>query len=142
MVFFFLKEKHQGWDFNGLDELKKFKIAASQGYSYVEIFKNAGVKPIYVDDINQSLKMMIHGRVDLVPESQLVGWQAIKDNYASDASKIVSSNTPLFVKPLYLMVSKSHPDGETLLKEFEKGFKIIRENGTFKKLLDEHGLSE
>ncbi len=142
MVFFFLKEKHPGWDFKGLEELKKLKVGGSQGYSYVEIFQNAGITTSYAGDIVKSIKMMIHGRVDVVPESQLVGWQAIKDNFASDASKIDSSKTPLFEKPLYLMISKTHPDGETLYTEFEKGFKIIRENGTYTKLLAEQGLSE
>ncbi len=142
MVFFYMKEKHPGWDFTGLEDLRKLKVAGSQGYSYVEIFKNAGVKAIYVDDIKASLKMMIKGRADVVPESQLVGTQAIKDNYASDLAKIGTSQTPLFVKPLYLMVSKKHADGAELIKEFEKGFKMIRENGTFKKILDEYGLSE
>ncbi len=142
MVFFYLKDKFPGWDFKGFEELKKVKVGASQGYSYVDIFANAGIKPVYVKDVKSSLKMMLHDRVDVVPESQLVGWQTIKDNYAADQSKIASSNTPLFEKPLFLMVSKSHPDGEELIKEFEKGFKIIRDNGTFKKLLDEYGLSE
>jgi len=142
MVFFFLKEKLQGWDFTGLDELKKLKIAGSLGYSYVDIFKDAGITPIYVDNINNSLKMMITGRADVVPESQLVGWKTIKDNFASDVSKIDSSKTPLFVKPLYLIISKAHPDGEELFKEFEKGFKIIQENGSLKKIQEEYGLSE
>ncbi|MCG8633666.1 MAG: transporter substrate-binding domain-containing protein [Desulfobacterales bacterium] len=142
MVFFYLKDKFPGWDYTGLEELKKVKIGASQGYSYVDIFANAGIKPVYVKDVKSSLKMMLHNRVDVVPESQLVGWQTIKDQYASDASKIASSKTPLFEKPLHLMVSKTHPDGEALYNAFEKGLKIIRDNGTFKKLLEEHGLSE
>jgi polar amino acid transport system substrate-binding protein len=142
MVFFYLKDKFPGWDYKGLDELKTMKVGGSQGYSYVDIFANAGIKPVYVKDVKSSLKMMIHNRVDVVPESQLVGWQTIKDNFASDESKIASSKTPLFEKPLHLMISKSHPDGEELNTVFEKGFKLIRENGTFKKILDQYGLSE
>ena len=40
------------------------------------------------------------------------------------------------------MVSKEHPDGKELIEEYEKGFKIIKANGTYKKILDEYGLSE
>ena len=142
MVFFYLKDKLPGWDYKDLEGLKKIRVGGSQGYAYVGILEGGGVKPVYSKNIKTSLKMLLHERVDVVPESQLVGWQAIREHYAAEESKIASSQTPLFVKPLYLMISKAHPDGEELLREFEKGFKIIRENGTFKTLLDAHGLSE
>ena len=142
MVFFYMKENLDQWDYIDYDQLKKFKIGGSEGYTYVEIFKKEGVTAEYAPAIENSIKKLIHGRVDLVPESQLVGWQVIKSQFASSASKIDSSKTPLFAKPLHLMVSKEHPDGKELIEEYEKGFKIIKANGTYKKILDEYGLSE
>ncbi len=141
-VFFYLKSNLAGWDYTGLNDLKKLRVGGSPGYSYVDLFKDAGIEADYAADIEKSIAKLIHGRIDVVPESQLVGWQMIKDKYANDADKIASSKTPLFVKPLYLMVSKKHPDGNAFYDAFEKGFKIIKENGRYKQILDEYGLSE
>ncbi|MCP4114332.1 MAG: amino acid ABC transporter substrate-binding protein [Desulfobacteraceae bacterium] len=142
MVFFYMKDKLGDWDYTGYDALKKLKVGGSEGYTYVELFKNAGVKAEYAPNIVSSLKMLLHGRRDVVPESQLVGWQTIKTQLPASESKFASSQTPLFIKPLHLMVSKSHPDGQELIDAYEKGFKIIKENGVYAKILAEHGLSE
>lgn len=142
MVFFYIKDNLGDWDYTGLDQLKKMKVGGSPGYTYVDIFKNAGVKADYASTIENSFKKLVHGRLDVVPESLLVGWQTIKSKLASSTSKIAVSKTPLFVKPLYFMVSKKHPDGEELIDAYEKGFKIIKANGVYQKILDEYGLSE
>ncbi len=142
MVFFYMKDKLGEWDYTGLDQLKALKVGGSQGYSYVRIFKDAGIKANYAPNIESALKMLVHGRVDVVPESLLVGWQTVKTKLPSHESKIASSKTPLFKKPLHLMVSKAHPDGQVLIDAFEKGFKIIKSNGIYANLLKEYGLSE
>jgi len=142
MVFFYMKEKLGDWDYKDFDQLKKLKVGGAQGYTYVDTFKNAGVKPEYAPDIVKALTMLVHGRIDVVPESEIVGWQTIKTNLAEYESKFATSKTPLFVKPLHLMVSKAHPDGQELMDAYEKGFEIIKANGVYKKLLEEYGLTE
>ncbi|NOX34252.1 MAG: amino acid ABC transporter substrate-binding protein [Deltaproteobacteria bacterium] len=142
MVFFYIKDKLGDWDYTGLDQLKKLKVGGSEGYSYVGIFKSGGVKAEYGPNTESSLKKLVHGRIDVVPESQLVGWQVIKSKLASSKSKFATSKTPLFTKALHLMVSKAHPDGKELIDAYEKGFKIIKANGIYKKILEEYGLSE
>ena len=142
MVFFYLKDKHTGWDYTDLEDLKQYKIGGSQGYSYVQIFEEAGIKASYAPTVENSFKKLIYGRIDFLPESQLVGWQTVKDNFPADEAKIASSKTPLFSKPLYLMVSKTHPDGKELHTAFEKGFSIIKENGTYKQIVTKFGLPE
>ncbi|MBI9092360.1 MAG: transporter substrate-binding domain-containing protein [Desulfobacterium sp.] len=142
MVFFYMKDKLGDWDYTGYEQLKKLKVGGSDGYTYIELFKNAGVTIEKAPDNLSSLKKLVHGRLDVVPESQLVGWQTIRTQMADAESKLASSKTPLFVKPLHLMVSKSHPDGQALIDAYEKGFEIIKGNGVYAKILAEHGLSE
>ncbi|WP_147818744.1 substrate-binding periplasmic protein [Salidesulfovibrio onnuriiensis] len=142
MVFFYLKDKMPGWDYTTLDALKSLKVGGSRGYTYVEMFEGAGIKPDYAADVSKSFKKLLAGRVDVVPESQLVGWQTIKSGFAADEGKFANADTPLFVKALYLQISKKHPDGQALFDAFEKGFQMIKDNGTYKGILDKYGLSE
>lgn len=142
MVFFYMKSKLGDWDYKDLNQLKSMKVGGSRGYTYVDIFETAGIKPDYAADVTKSLKKLIAGRIDVVPESQLVGLDTIKKNFAGDMDKIGYSNTPLFVKPLYLQISKKHPDGQALKDAFAKGFEAIKANGTYKAILDKYGLSE
>lgn len=142
MVFFYMKDNLGDWDYADLDQLKKIKVGGSEGYTYVEIFKNAGIKAEYAPDIENSLKKLVHGRLDVVPESQLVGWQTIKTKLPSYEEKIANSKTPLFVKPLHLMVSKQNADGQELIDAYEKGLEAIKASGLYQKILDEYGLSE
>ncbi len=142
MVFFYMKDKHSGWDYTDLEDLKQYKIGGSQGYSYVQIFEEAGIKASYAPTVENSFKKLIYGRIDFLPESQLVGWKTVKDGFAADAEKIASSKTPLFSKPLYLMISQTHEDGKELHTAFEKGFSIIQENGIYKQIVEKFGLPE
>ncbi len=142
MVFFYLKSKHPGWDYTDLNALKRLKVGGSLGYSYVQLFEDAGIKASYAPTIEHSLKKLISERIDVAPESQLVGWNTIKEKFSSDADKIASSETALFKKPLYLMVSKNHPQGKELFDAFEKGFKMIKDNGRYRQILDKYGLSD
>ncbi len=142
MVFFYMKEKHSGWDYTDLEDLKKYKVGGSLGYSYVQIFADAGLEPSYAPDIESSIKKLVHGRIDFLPESLLVGLQTIKDKFPADVENIASSKTPLFTKPLYLMISKAHPDGEELHDAFEKGFAIIKGNGVYTQIMETFGLPE
>ena len=142
MVFFYMKDNLGDWDYTDLDQLKKIKVGGSEGYTYVEIFKNAGIKAEYAPDVENSLKKLVHGRLDIVPESQLVGWNTIKTKLPSYEGKIANSKKPLFVKPLHLMVSKKNADGQELIDAYEKGLEAIKANGLYQKILDEYGLSE
>lgn len=142
MVFFYLKSEHPDWDYKGLESLKNLTVGGSTGYTYVKTFADAGIKTSYAPTILNSLQKLLRKRVDVVPESQLVGWKTIKDNLPGDADKIASSQSALFEKPLFMMVSKSHPDGKELIESFEKGFKVIKESGRYKQILEEYNLSE
>jgi len=142
MVFFYMKDQHSGWDYTGLEELKKYQVGGSLGYSYVHIFEEAGIKASYAPDTETSIKKLIHGRIDFLPESQLVGWQTIKDKFPAEVEKIAASKTPLFAKPLYFMISKTHPDGKELYDAFEKGFALIKGNGVYSQIMEKFGLPQ
>lgn len=142
MVFFYMKENHPDWDYNGLEDLKNYAVGGSQGYSYVAIFKKAGIEAEYAPSVENSLKKLYHGRIDMVPESFLVGWQTIKQTFPGEEDKFAASETPLFTKELHVMSSKEHPQGKEFHDAFEKGLQVLKDNGRYEAILDEYGLSQ
>lgn len=140
-VFFFLKDKHPSWDFTSVDELKQLTIGGIKGYSYLPVLLEAGVKVSYAPTLDKSMKKLINGRVDVVPESSIVGWQMLKDKFLGDVGKVAASKTPLSTNPDYLMISKSHPEGKEFHDAFEKGFKSIKESGRYQEIMEASGLN-
>lgn len=142
MVFFYLKENLKSWDYTGLEDLKKYKIGGCPGYTYIEILENAGISIDYANDIELSMKKLIGKRFDLLPESLLVGKATIQKVAPEKADMIGISKTPLYSKSLHLIISKNHPDGKELFDVFEKGFSIIKENGTYETIIDTYGMAK
>lgn len=135
MVFFYLKDKLPGWDYTGFEDLKQLRVGGSRGYAYVEMFEKAGVRADYAQDAEKSFAKLLSDRVDVVPESEAVGWTILEARHLKDFDRVAVARTPLFELPLHLMVSKKHPDGSEFLKVFERGLAIIKEDGRYEEIL-------
>ncbi len=140
MVFFFLKSRLPGWDYTGLDGLKKFRLGGALGYSYQEDFEKAGITADYAPDSEKSIRKLLDGRVDLVVENELVGRHLMESKFPAYRDAVASSTTPLYVKPLRLVVSRSHPGADKLLEDFAKGMDILKQSGRYAQILKEGGL--
>ena len=42
---------------------------------------------------------------------------------------------------MHLLVSKTNPDGDEILKAFNTGLKIIKDNGVYDRILSDHDMS-
>ncbi len=142
MVFFYMKENLKSWDYTGLEDLKKYKVGGCPGYAYIEILEKAGISIDFANNIELSMKKLIGKRFDILPESLLVGKDAIQKVAPEKANLIGISQTPLYSKTLHLMISKNHPDGKELYEAFEKGFAIINENGVYQKIINAYGMAK
>jgi len=135
MALFFLKDKLPGWDYAGLEDLKRLRVGGSRGYAYVEMFEKAGVRADYAQDVEKSFAKLLHDRVDVVPESEAVGWAILEKGHKKDLDRVAVAQTPLFVQSLHLMISKTHPEGREFLEVFERGLAILREDGRHEEVL-------
>ncbi|MBI4806146.1 MAG: transporter substrate-binding domain-containing protein [Desulfovibrio sp.] len=129
MAFFYLEKKLPGWNFTTLEELKKHRIGGSRGYAYVEIFEAAGIQADYAQDVEKSFVKLFTDRVDLVVENEIVGWAVLEKNHLELLDQIAVAKTPLFVRPLHVMVSKTHPDGVEFLEVLNRGLALLKQSG-------------
>lgn len=135
MVFFYLKDKLPDWDYTGLEDLKRLRVGGSKGYAYVEIFEKAGIRADYAQDVGKSFAKLLGDRVDVVPESEVVGWTTLERWHLKDFDRVAVARTPLFVQPLHLMISNTHPDAGEFQEVFQRGLAIIKEDGRYEELL-------
>lgn len=135
MVFFYRTDKLHDWDFTGLEDLKRLRVGGSRGYAYVEMFKKAGIQGDYAQDVEKSFAKLLLDRVDVVPESEGVGWAVLEKKHLKDIDRVAVARTPLYVQPLYLMISRTHPEGSELLEAFERGLAIIKSDGRYEEIL-------
>ena len=140
MVFFYLPSGHPGFDFIGMEDLKRYRLGASRGYEYVALFDEASIKPDYGPDLESSLRKLLAGRVDLVPESEAVGWAMLQEKFPAESGRVAASATALYTEDLFVAVSREHPDAGKFLDALNSGLDALTVSGRRAELLREGGL--
>ena len=137
-IFFYMKGKIKSVDFEGIRDLKTYKIAGVKGYYYVPMFKRAELNVSYSSNSEIAFKKLYLEQVDLVPENEFVGWLIIEKLFPDEMWRFGASLKALNEDSLHLMVSKKHPDAKILLKKFNQGLKNIIKKGIYRSLLKKY----
>ncbi len=84
-------------------------------------------------------RMLARGRVDLLPINEHVGWSMIQELYGPEGrQKFHVLEKLLKEHGLYLIISKTFPNGEVLMQTFNKGLQHLREDGTLDDIISRH----
>lgn len=141
-VFFAMRKNLQTLEWQSYDDLRPYRIAGVRGYFYVPWFAAAGIELDFASEARLNFKKLYMGRVDLVPDNELVGREIIARLYPNQQDDFVIVGKPLNVSPLCLMGSRFHPDGKRLIALFNKGFAAIKANGTLDAILAKYQLAQ
>ncbi|WP_320176268.1 transporter substrate-binding domain-containing protein [Maridesulfovibrio sp.] len=137
-VLFYMKSKFpDGLKFNSLSDLKTYVIGGTAGYWYEKAFKEAGLKVDYVSDTKTSFKKLERGRVDLIPENELVGWTIIKEMFPGQENKFGATTDTTRSGQMYVIFSK---DKAELVTMFNEGLKKIKSDGIYSAILKKYNL--
>lgn len=101
------------------------KLLREQGYTVDE-------KPT----LDSQLKSLYSGRVDLISLVDLAFYSKVKELYPSEVNKFKEKTYLLIGGDIY--ISLKHPQGKEINEVFEKGFKIIKKDGTFLKIVEKY----
>ena len=130
--------------YDSLDSLKRYKIGILIGTSVSKEFdsvKNEFLKIFESSSESQLIKMLENGRVDLIAGSLQVFFSEYKILYPDrDPSNYLKSITILSSEAMYNIFSKKLKNGKDLRDAFDRGFKMIVEDGTFEKIMKKHGI--
>ena len=139
------KKKGSPIKWKKLTDLSSYTIGVVRGASNGKEFDSADfLKKEPVTEGLQNVKKLVHGRIDLIAGPREVLLYKIRLKIPEMAGKIEQVGKPLSLGNLYFGFS-SHPkvkdSNRKLLADFEKGFDMIKKDGTFEKLIKKHKIS-
>ena len=127
-------------EYKSLKELQKFKIGVSRGFANSEEFDNATyLKKVEAKNPVTSIKKLLAKRVDMIVIAEGI--------FNFEMSRIDRSKRDsfIFLKPklddnkLYLLSTKKNRSNEKLIGDFNRGLKEIIKDGTYQRILKDHG---
>lgn len=135
-TFFHLKKTHFNWN-DDINYLKKFKIGTTLGYSYTQELNNAIKNNIIKPDIGLSdlknLKKLLLGRIEVLICDEQVCLTLIKKYLSkNEQNQLTYSKKHLSTVPHFLILNKKQ---KKLKKEFDIGFKKLKESGRYQELI-------
>ena len=136
MYFFYKKESFpKSFDYQKLEELAQYKIGYITGGALISVFANANITPHLVKDLKTNVKMLNKMRIDMFAGTELGGWEAIRNQHPDSMSEFSMSDKTIYDIRGGIMFPKG---GEELQEQFQQGFMIIKNNGTYLKLLKKY----
>ena len=126
-----------------LNDLKEYKIGATNGYTYTDEFWEASKKGSLMIDmaIRDELNMakLIKGRIDIFPVEKNLGIHILLNNFKPHTVYQIDFHPkPLFRTTGHLLFPKINPDTVKLVTAFNSGLNKLRISGRHKELLDIH----
>ena len=118
-----------------LADLAGKRIAIVEGYAYGDDFEKSGPAFVRSKSEEDSLKLLLDGRVDYTLMDDLVV-QYILTNYANEArANLQVGSTPLVTRPLFLAVRRALPDAESIVTRFNAQLRSMIADRTYHRLL-------
>ncbi|MCP3924766.1 MAG: amino acid ABC transporter substrate-binding protein [Desulfobacterales bacterium] len=135
-VFFHLKTVNFNWE--NIEDLKKYKIGDTLGNASVKIFSKKKIKIDIVPKSELNFRKVLIGRIDACIEEYVVGFSMIKKELGSDKKKLFTIHPKPFVKKGgFLLFSKKIPNVNKIKAKFDKGFKRLKDSGGYDKIYAE-----
>lgn len=138
-VYFHLKSKPFDW--NTMDDLKKYSVGVTVGYKEEKIYQDKGISASSVPSEDMNFKKMLAGRIDVYQTSKVVGYSFINKLFTPEEAKLFTTHPkPVEVAEYFILFSKKAPNGKAMADKFDAGMKKLKDSGAYKKILAEYGV--
>ena len=136
----FFKRKDVEIPYSNLRDLASFKIGVCLGFAYPHAFETADYlkKEVAKNEI-LNLRKLIERRIDLFITDRTVAQAAISTAIPEGKDALEFMGPPLEIRSLHLILGK-HRENERILKDFNRGLKMIIEDGTRNRIMKKHGV--
>lgn len=123
-----------------LKELSKYSFGIVKGYANTPVFDAANflTKKVAKSDTD-NIAWLLRGQVDLIVIDRYVARNIMVKKYPWHSDKVEFMYPPLSVKKLYLAVSKKSGNPEKLVRDFNAGLRILKEDGIVDQLKHQYG---
>ena len=141
LVYGFYKRVEDQIAFTTYEALRPYRIGVVRGYVYGAGFEAARstlkIDEVTTDELN--VRKLELGRIDLMLIDKYNASYLIRTKYPEFVEKIEWIEPLIKEEPQYLAISKKAPDSQQKVDDFNRGLKLIQEDGTIEKILAKHG---
>lgn len=130
--------RDQAFDWTTVEDLLKYRIGTTLGYSYGPAFDEAlqagrlNVQQSGKEDTG--FRLLELGRVDLHPQDHAVGYAMLRRLFPEGSGHIVHHPRQLNTEPLRLLFRKNDAESAELLQLFNAGLRRFAERGDLERL--------
>lgn len=134
-VFFHLKSKKFNW--NSYKDLRKYRLGIPRGYTLpdglIDEIKAGNIKVDWSASDEQVLRKLFMGRVDSAVTGIDSGYETKMS--VEEMKNLTHHKKILRLSGVYLLFSKKNKESKLLMMKFNKGLKVIRENGKLDEII-------
>lgn len=135
-VFFHLKNLDFQW--SEYEDLKKYKIGGTLGYSVAQLLRNKGLKIEEVPREELNFKKLLRNRIDLAPSDFYVGYNIINKMFTPDKAALFTNHPKSILHDgMYMFISKNIPDAQLLSDKFDKGLIQLKKSGRYEEIIED-----
>lgn len=137
----FISLKEEPFEYNGMKSLTGKTIGTVRGYGYGnEFLKSTDFKREEVTDLMFNIKKLIAKRIDLTLEDEIVAKTKIAREDPKLLEQIKFSTNTFSVNDLHIASGFKNSRHKEIIDAFNKGFEIIKSDGTAAKILSSYGI--
>lgn len=122
------------------DDLKGHSVCVPVGYSLSglkDLVADDAIKLVRPPDIEFCFQMIAKKRVDVIRVIDIIGWAMI-DKLFDSRDGFRMSDEPVRQSIEHLIISRAHPDGEALVKQFDQALGELQKQGRIHKMIERH----
>ena len=137
----FVSRLSQKFNYLGPDSLKGKTLGVISSYAYPdEIINTPGVNLDYVVEAKQNILKLARGRIDMTLGDYLVMKYEAGRSLTVDQNLYYDLKNPIAEIPLYMAVSRQHPDHEKIVSGLNRLIQQYKSDGTYLRLQMDHAL--
>lgn len=136
VCWFYYKPHQAGIKYESLSDMIPYQLAAIVNSPYSELYNDLGLSINYVGTPEQLVKLSFSGRVDFFESSLLAGYDLINKLYPEKAHLFGYIMREELEPSLAFLKASSR--SQKIKSEFSVGLEILKENGTYMKILERY----
>ncbi|MCG8619498.1 MAG: transporter substrate-binding domain-containing protein [Desulfobacterales bacterium] len=136
----FFSSKDAGIGYSKLEDLKDYKIGLIRGWAYPDAITQSGFLTTEITETPVSnIKKLLKGRVDLIIGAKIAVMDIVNREMPGNTDQLVALAPPIQKNSLHNLVSLKKENGQEIADAFNKGLQLIKEDGTYEKILKRYG---
>lgn len=137
----FLKRRDDDIDYRNLEQLHDESVAIVRGYAYSPPFDaDEQLQKVPVHNFAMAVRMLAAKRVRLTVEDEFVARYYLARESARVRNAVVFLPRPLTENSLHILVSLKNPQHRKIVADFDREIAAMKADGTYARLLRQHGM--